>query len=248
MVELNRYWVADPRGLARNPEGPPAAAAVAEEQLQAVSMYRELATAAESGWFSSRWVPVQDVVPMSVAMTTATAAMPMYLPLEDPADAGHPGRSNYPASNGRNLQGAHNLVAATTRSAAEVSGHHMSQALHYEAAARQRRAAIEAVLWSEADGRWRDAWLVMPTALDRGIEGTAKGIGSEYKGEGGSGRGGPRNAEGNDDGRVLQHRFNGRASALDRRSSRATSCLCGLASQLTSSGAPRFFLLSCPAV
>jgi alpha,alpha-trehalase len=170
VVELNRYFSADahqPRPESWPEDRATAEAAAASSSSGASSsIYRELATAAESGWdFSSRWIrrgnDLSNSQPTRVVPVDLNA---MLFRMES------------------NLHRAHSVVALTAATAASSGSepadgrqraeHHSSRADLYEAAAARRAAAIEAVLWQESDGRWRDAWL-----REAGEEGAAAAAG-----------------------------------------------------------------------
>jgi neutral trehalase len=167
---------------AQSPEARAWAAASAEqaggdkanEAAAARAVYSELATAAESGWdFSTRW--------MTRTAQTSAGCFTEAREAEGASSAFPLGSSRptqcVPVDLNCILLKAEDFLArayaavadATVAPSTKATGGGRLQAvdksffraaaLRFQACASARRAAIEAVLWDSAAGRWRDAWL-----------------------------------------------------------------------------------------
>ena len=119
-----------------------------EEGSVRAAVYRELATAAESGWdFSSRWMTkVVDKTSSSWALGSLqpTRCIPVDL-------------NSLLYRMERNLDRAHATLAGVDDG--EESSRHSAESKRFSVLAGKRRAAVQAVLWDREAGRWRDAWL-----------------------------------------------------------------------------------------
>lgn len=165
---------------------------VIDEAAAAQAVYGELATAAESGWdFSSRW--------MTRTPKLSTNGLSEGSAPEDPSSA-----LRFPLGSSRPTQcvpvdlncillkieeilaRAHTIIAdaavasivdadatAGSKQAYDVESSRTA-ASRFEAHALARRQAIEAVLWDNTAGRWRDAWLEAYRG-DRGCTKAAEG-------------------------------------------------------------------------
>ncbi|EFN59576.1 hypothetical protein CHLNCDRAFT_7735, partial [Chlorella variabilis] len=114
------------------------AAGLPSRHAPACLLWRELATAAESGWdFSSRWLADGT----SLRSCRATRVVPADL-------------------NALLYQMESNMAAF----ADEVGYHGLAAGLVYQA--KQRLAAIRALMWDDASGQWRDLVLGAPDGAD----------------------------------------------------------------------------------
>jgi alpha,alpha-trehalase len=140
---LSRYWAdwEQPRPESRREDEATAAAAGLGEASPALrgALYRELASAAESGWdFSSRWL--REAGALHSARTTAVV----------------------PADLNALLHRAERAVAGFAEQLGDAA-----VARRFAALAERRLRAIAAVHWDGASGQWRDAVLLGGGAFER---------------------------------------------------------------------------------